>query len=263
MRFLATAKAMRFLRERSRMVRTNNLRVNDWVDGYLDRCMANGNAVTVLTQWCISKDLEARYRQQGGRFVSLRKERRIFGTEIPKIAEVFLVNGFKVNWWVTFNRSYLDSGRISPELEDSYKALVADLAQPLLEQGWLLLVDWEDSILQKRPQPNQKVFTSPERYVAAAALGLEVKRHSSWAREEAGLVQTDEELRRDVCLQIACEAEEGRLLDGDDAPLGEFILIPLEVPERYDFFTLLAPGFKRRIAAVLPPYPWRLKESSS
>lgn len=262
MRFPATVKVMAFLRDRNRLIRPNNLKVNDWVDSYLDRCVANGDAVTVLTQWCISKDLEQRCREQGGAFVPTRKERRIFETEIPKIAGAFLANGFRLNWWITFNRSYLDSGQISSELENSYKAMVAGLARPLIERGWLILADWEDDTLQKRPQPNSEVLNAPERYVQPQALELEIKRHSSWAREEAGLKQNDEELRRDVYLQIACEAEEGRLFDGNDSPLGEFILIPLEVPERYDFFLLLAPQFKRRIVAVLPPYPWRLKDSS-
>lgn len=262
MRFPATTKVMAFVRERNRLIRPNNLKVNEWADGYFNGCIANGEPVTILTQWCISQDLEQRYQKQGNQFISLRKERRIFGTEILKIAEAFLANGFKINWWVTFNRSYLDSGRISPELENDYKAMVVDLARPLIEQGWLLLADWEDDILGQRPQPNPAVLASPERYVQPQALELEIKRHSSWAREEAGLTQTDSELRRDIFYQIACEAEEGRLLGGNDSPLGEFILIPLEAPERYDFFTLLAPDFKRRIAAVLPPYPWRLKDSS-
>lgn len=262
MRFPATAKVMAFLRERNRLIRPNNLKVNDEVDSYLDRCVANGEPITILTQWCISKDLEQRYQKQGGTFMPTQKERRTFETEIPKVAEAFLTNGFRLNWWITFNRSYLDSGRISPEFENSYKALVVSLARPLIERGWLILANWEDDILGKRPQPNPAVLASPERYVQPQALELEIKRHSSWARKEAGLTQTDGELRRDVFYQIACEAEEGRLLGGNDSPLDEFILIPLEAPERYDFFTLLAPDFKRRIAAVLPPYPWRLKNSS-
>ena len=261
MRFPATAKVMAFLRERNRLIRPNNLKVNDWVDSYLDRCVVNGAAVTILTQWCISKDLEQRYQKQGGTFIPIKKERRIFEGEIPKIAEVFLANGFRLNWWVTSNRSYIDSGRISPGLESGYKALVANLIRPLVREGWLILADWEDDILAQRPQPNREVLTSPQRYVQPQALELEIKRHSSWTREGAGLTQTDGELRRDVFYQIACEAEEGRLLSGSDSPLGEFILMPLEAPERYDFFTLLAPDFKRRIAAVLSPYPWRLRET--
>src|SRR3989344_3526957 len=77
MRFPATAKVMAFLRERNRLIRPNNLKVNDWVDSYLDRCVVNGAAVTILTQWCISKDLEQRYQKQGGTFIPIKKERQI------------------------------------------------------------------------------------------------------------------------------------------------------------------------------------------
>lgn len=113
----------------------------------------------------------------------------------------------------------------------------------------------------KRSEPSKEVLTDINRFVKSDALQLEVQRHSAWAREEAGLTQSDDELRRDVFFQIACEAEEGRYLMAD-APFGEYILVPLEAPERYDFFTLLVPDFKQRIVAALPPYPWRLKESN-
>ena len=115
--------------------------------------------------------------------------------------------------------------------------------------------------MEKRLGPNEAVLAAVERLVAPKALELEVKRHSAWAQEEAGLKQSDDELRQDVYYQIACEAEEGRLLNGSNSPLGEFILAPLEMPERYDFFTLLCPDFKRRIVAVLNPYPWRMKDA--
>lgn len=261
MRFPATVKVMAFLRERNRLVRSNNLKINEWVDNYLDGCMASGEAVTVLTQWCVSKDLEARYQAQGGGFVPTRKERRIFDVEIPKVADAFSANGFKLNWWITFNRSYLNSGRIAPKLESEYKAMVSILAEPLVAKGWLLLADWEDDILRARSQPNVEVLNDPARFVALQALALEVKRHSLWAREDAGLNQSDDELRQDVDIQIACEAEEGRLLGSTNSPFGEFILAPLEVPERYDFFALLSPEFKKRVASVLSPYPWRLKDA--
>lgn len=253
---------MAFLREQNRTVRPNNLKINEWMDGYLDRCCANGEPVTILTQWCISKDLEARCQDQGGVFVPTKKERRIFDTEIPQVAGIFQANGFRLNWWITFNRSYLNSGRIAPALEAEYKEMITSLAKPLTRSDSLLVADWEEDVLGKRPEPNASILTSVGRFVAPKALELEVKRHSAWAREEAGLQQSDDELRQDVFRQIACEAEEGRLLDRAESPLGEFILIPLEVPERYDFFLLLAPDFRRRIVAVLPSYPWRLKNNS-
>lgn len=90
---------------------------------------------------------------------------------------------------------------------------------------------------------------------------MEFQRHSKWAREKAGLRQTQEKLEQDVKCQIAYEVKEGEFLVSEKSPFpsGEFILIPLETPERYDFFTIFAKDFKKRIVAVLSCYPWRLE----
>ena len=169
-------------------------------------------------------------------------------------------NGVRLNWWITFNRAYIDSRRVRSDIESKYKAMITDLAQSLVNQGLLILIDWEEDVLGKRPQPNLEVLDSTERFVKPEALELELRWNSAWVQEETSLQQSREELLKDVRFQIACEAEEGRFLT-NEAPLGEFILIPLEVPEQYVFFEILAKDFKKRIVAVLPPYPWRLKEN--
>jgi hypothetical protein len=261
MRLRQTNAVMTFLREKAKIIRPNNLRINEWVDDYVNRCALEGKPVEILTQLCISKDLEMRYEEQGNKFVPTKKERLLFEKEIPQVFCAFQKNGIACNWWVTFNQSYLDSGRISDELRSAYADMITELTEPLVHQGWLMVADWESDILMKRPESNQAVLADINRFVKPDALQLEIQRHSAWAREEAGLNQSDDELRRDVYFQIACEAEEGRYLAAD-APFGECILVPLESPERYDFFTLLAPDFKQRIVAALPPYPWRLKEST-
>ena len=260
--FLPQTRAiMSWLRNRKTAIRSNNVNINEQVDGYINQCILQGKPVEMLTQFCISKDLEVRYRHQGNAFVPTRKERLLFEKEIPLIADAFGRNGITFNWWITFNQSYLDSGRISPDIQRSYTDMIATLADPLVQKGWLMLADWETEVLGKRPEPNAAVLTDIGRFVKPDSLQLEIKRHSAWAREEAGLIQSDDELKRDVCFQIACEAEEGRYV-ANDAPFGECILVPLESPERYDFFTLLVPDFKKRIVAVLPPYPWRMKDAA-
>jgi hypothetical protein len=259
MRLYQISAVMAWLRDRVRIIRPNSIRVSTWVDDYINQCVLEGRPVEILTQFCISKDLEVRYWGQGNRFIPTRKERLLFETEIPRIACMLQENGIAFDWWITLNQSYLDTGRISDELRRAYKEMITGLAEPLMRQGWLLFADWESDILMKRPEPSKEVFANLDRFVKTEALEIEIQRHASWAREEAGINQSDEELRRDVYFQIACEAEEGRFLS-NDMPFGEFILIPLETPERYDFFTLLVPDFKKRIVAALSPYPWRLKE---
>lgn len=260
MRLPQTRALMDWLRKRSRLIRPNNPKINEWVDDYINECALYGKPVEILTQWCISKDLEVRYETQGNTFVPTKKELSLFKKDIPLIIEAFNENGIAFNWWVTFNRSYLDSGRINPEIEEIYVVMIRKLAEPIIQNGGLVLTDWEKDILGKRPEPGREMLASIERLVDPAALELEIQRHSTWTREEAKLDQSDQKLKEDVYLQIACEAEEGKFLSGDESPLEQFILMPLETPERYDFFTINTPDFKKRIVTALSLYPWRLKE---
>ena len=59
-----TKTIMEWLRARSRTIRQNNLRINEWVDEYVEGCILNGKPVEILTQYCLSKDLEMRYQKQ-------------------------------------------------------------------------------------------------------------------------------------------------------------------------------------------------------
>ncbi len=255
MRLPQTRAVMTWLRERARVIRQNNLKINEWVDEYVDECVRNGREITFLTQLCISKDLEVRYQAQGGMFIPTKQERQLFDKEIPQIAEGLQKNGIRFNWWITYNRSYLNSGRLESNIESQFKVMISQLAQSPVEQEWIVLADWEDDVISKRPEPNEKVFSDIQSYISPSALSVEVERHSSWARKEAGLTQTDEELKRDVYFQIACEAEEALTLK---QVFGDFVLVPLELPERYIFFYTLVPELQKRLMSVLKPYPWRL-----
>jgi hypothetical protein len=256
MQFKATIKVMRELRGRNRQFGKNSLRINGWVDDYMDFCVSEGKEVMLLTQWCISKELEVRYQKQGGYFTPTKQELRIFGTDMPWMANLFHENGFRISWWLTFNRNCLESGRIDADLEAEYKQMMTGVAEPLIEEGWLLLVDWEDDILGKRAEPNEKVLGSVSNFVRPGAFQLEVERHIDW-EVEAGLTQNECAREEDVRHQIACEAEEGFLIDNESL-LGNVIVVPVERAERYDFFAVLAPTFKQRIVSVLPTNPWRL-----
>lgn len=260
MRFSGTKKVMEFLRARNRTISPNNLRINEWVDEYLDRCFGRGEPVNILTQWCISKDLEERFKKQGGDFAPTKKERKFFEAELPQIISMFLDSGFRLNWWITFNRSYLDSGRIAIELEKKYKEMILELAREISLDGNVLFLDWEEDVLGTRPASDKSILENFKQYIQQRAFSIEFQRHSNWAEKEAGLCQTKKELEKDVKFQIACEVKEGSFLLSEESPFaGEFILMPLEAPERYDFFAVLADSFKRRIVSLLSLYPWRLE----
>jgi len=253
-------KVMEFLRTRNRVTRSNNLRINEWVDGYLNRCLTNGEPVNILTPWSLSKALEKRFVKQGNRFTSTKKEMRLFREEIPEIIEIFEKYGFKLNWGVALSRSYLDSRLIGRELEDRYKKMITDLAEEFSLSDNVVFLDWEDDILGSRATPDKRILEDFNRYIKKGAFEIELERWRNWAEEEAELNQPDNELERDTRYQIACEVNEGKFLLGEKSPFpsGDFIVIPLETPERFDNFTIFAPEFKKRVASVLSYYPWRI-----
>lgn len=259
MRLPQTQKVMQSLRVLAKGIRKNNKRIDEWVDNYVDQCITQGKSIELITQWCLSKDLEVRYQKQGNRFLPTKAERELVEKEIPRIISVFKENAVSVSWWITFNRSYLDSGRMNQDIEIAYTKMICNLFEGAAIIGSITIADWEDDILGSRSWPSEAVLSDVQRFVGKSAFTIELDRHSNWARKEAGLIQTDAELKSDVIFQIACEAEEGRLLTKEESFFlgGNFILVPLEVPERYVFFKILAPDFQKRIAPVLKPYPWR------
>jgi hypothetical protein len=248
-------KVMTGLREKSRLVRTNNKKIDDWVDNYINRQALEGKPITLLTQWCLAKDLENRFLVEAG-FYPTEAEKNLFEKELPQIARLFQSNGIALKWTLTFNRSYLDLGRISPQIEKEYVGMIKDLASSLIKEGWLEVLNWEDDILDARAEPDEEVYERIRDFVADGALRLDIERHRPWVKE-VGLKQTETELERDVCFKIACEVREGCMLIDPEWYFGECIIVPLESPERYDFFGIKALGIKDRVAAVLQPYPWR------
>lgn len=255
-----TKKVTDFLRSRSKLIRKNNLRINEWTDKYIESCFMTGKSVNILTPWCLSKAFEKRLLEQGGFFVPTKKEKRVIEKEIPEIISVFLENGFRVNWWITFNRPYVDSRLLPPKVEKDYIEMISALAKNSLLEN-ILFVNWEDEIIMGRSKPQQDILDDFNRYVNAGRLATELQRWQEWAKDEAGINVTEEQLKNDAIWQIACEAEEGQFLMGNKSPFAgdDFMLAPLESPERLDNFSILAKDLKKRIVAVLTPYPWRMK----
>lgn len=260
MGFLQVRRVMGFLRARNKIIRPNNQKISEWVDEYLGRCFVSGEPVNILTQWCLSKAFEKRFEEEGKGFVPTKKERKVLDQEIPQIIQVFLENGFRVNWWITFNRSYLKSRLLDGKIEEEYKRMVIELAKNPVFGENTLFFDWDKDVLGARPQPERSVLERFSDYVNPGRYEIELQRWLKWAEEEADLEQPTEELKKDVKYQIACEAQEGVFIMSPDFPLGrDFIVVPLEAPERFDNFTILNCDLKKRIVSVLSLYPWRRK----
>jgi len=263
MRLPQTIRIMEFLRRQNKGIRPNNKKIDEWVDGYINECILNARPVDILTQWCVAKDLEIRYQVQGNRFVPLKAERDLILKTIPMIIRVFEQNGATVSWWITMNRSYLNSGRIEiPGIEAEYFSMIRELIAESPYSSSLILLDWEDEILKDRPRASQEVEINIFKYVSKGAFEIDLKRHMAWARDDAGLTQSDADLEKDLKFKIGCEAEEGRFLLSLESlfPGGQFLLAPLEQAERYIFFSILTPDFQKRLVSVLKPNIWRLNQ---
>lgn len=251
---------LKFLRDRNRLVKQNNLKINEWVDSYLAECFLNGRPVNILTQWCLSRSLKKRFQDQGGTFTPTKKELRVLGEEIPDIISSFLSNGLRANWLVTFNRALIDPEVLPPDAERCYKEMITSLAKDPLYQGNTLFLDWEDDVLGGRPVPSGEVLEKYSDYVSQSAFQVRLQQLAIWAEQEAGLDKTPDDLKEDIILEAALEAQEALTLLGEDALFGkeDFVIFPLETAERYDNFNILVKDFKKRVVSVMTPYPWRV-----
>ena len=261
MRFPQTKAIMEFLRSQSKKVRANNKRIDEWVDNYIDRCVGEGKPVNLLVQWCLSRSKENRYEKQGNRFMPTEKEQNLVGKVLPDILDVFKRNGMHVNLWITFNPAFTDRGRISDFIADAYVAMVTDLISSVSTlKDSVIVLRWEKEVIGCRSAPNEEMLTNFSRFVSDETFGAELERIKEKSVQYPVPVCTEEGFCEETRFKIACEAEEGRFLLSEESPFpnGDFILLPLESPEQYTLFNILAPGFSKRIAAVIPPYPWRI-----
>ncbi len=256
--FPQTVVLMEELRRRARLARPNNQKLARWVDDYIDAKISEGGNVIFLTQWCLSKGLERRFPPGSPVFMQ-KKEIEIFRDYVAGIFAEFAKCGVGLEWWITFNKGFTETRRLDEDLAKQYKTKINELILEYCTGCQIITLDWEREILGGKPQPNQEVLRVPLRFMSTETLEREVGWAKKWQEQETAMHLSDEEISREVIFQAACEAEEGRFMLSKDFPLGECALVPLEVPEQFCFFGLFAPGFQDRIAAILPPYPWRVK----
>jgi len=256
MQQVQTRKIMEWLRTRAKTIRVNNIRINDWVDEYVEKCVLNGKPVEILTQYCLSKDLEKRYEVQGNRFLPLKAEVKMFKETIPNIIKMFRVNNVSVNWFITFNNSFLDRGRVSDVIVQEYMTMISGLCL----DNEVSFFNWENDILLKRPEPNQEVLNDFKNLVSVQAFELDMKNLLERVKQYSDFNKSESELRTEAMFKIACEAEEGRFIFSSESPFsgGDILITPLEFPERLVFFETLTPGFQKRIVPILELYPWRM-----
>ncbi len=259
MRLPQTAKIMEQLRFLNRGVVRNNKKIDEWVDGYINDCILNGRPVEILLQWCSGLGLVKRKGMQGGQFKALPAEIELIQKEIPRVIKIFTEQGVKASWIITFNRSYIERRRLPDAPFIEYMAMIKELARDTPELGdYVLFFDWGEAC--GGIQPNQEILTQFDRFVTKSAIEYEIRTFLQMLKRYPDALASEDDLRAEAKTRIAFESEEARFLTGLNSPFtdGEFILIPLEKPERYVFFDLLSPNFAKRITSVVKLYPWRM-----
>jgi hypothetical protein len=241
-----TTNTMQWLRDQCKMVRSNNMRISDWVDTYIDSCIENGKPIELLTQYCLSKDLEKRYQLQGNQFIPLQAEIKLFTKEIPRIMDIFASNNISVNWFVTFNDSFIEKGRVDVSIANAYIVMISNIQ----ENKNIIFLNWEKDILCDRPRPSEVVLGDFFSYVTRDAYNIAMNDLVSRTEKFSDFDEIKSGFAEGLQFKIACEAEEGRFLIEEKVGMfddpGKFILVPLELPERYVFFNTLVPDFQKK-----------------
>lgn len=257
MRLEQTQKIMEALRMLNRV--QGNKKIDEWVDNYVNDCVLNGKSVEILLQWCSGLGLAMRMDKQGGQFVPLPAEISLIQEQIPQIIKIFTEQSVRVSWIITFNRSYIERRRLSDKPFFAYIEMIRSLAFGIDElDSNVLFYDW-DELAVGGIKPNKEILERFDEFVGKNAMQYEIKTFLQMLKQFPDSLSSEEELICEAKRRIAFESEEARYLVGPESPFsnGDFILIPLEKPERYVFFDIFAKGFKKRITSVTKLYPWR------
>lgn len=238
------------------------LKINDFADSYIEECLLTNQPVNLITPWSLSRSFTKRYCEQGNKFSPTKNEEKLFRKEIPAITSIFKENGFTFNWWLSFSRSYTRENSMSETMEKEYISMITNLVE--INNSEIAIINWEDDVIGMKHRPN-KTLSIEENFlkiVNQKDFNLEVNRRKERAKSTLSLKISDDELIKETRFKVSCEAEEGIFLMGNkENPLcepGKFLFLILGKAERYNFFSILTPEFKKRILCVLKPYPWRL-----
>lgn len=254
-----TQKVIKTLRLVNKSLGVNGAKIDSWVDQYLDEYRMLNKPITILTPWSISPRLADRYKIQGNNFFPTMNEEKLFRKDIHYLSSVFLENGFKVNWWIYFSRSYLNETILNMDLEIKYTEMIR--SEKERHNTPVEIINWEDDVIGKRYYPNDLLIENEKNFYSLVSYDLffqELSRRTLKWKENANFLAS--KIIEQTIYKIACEAEEGRILIEKNLfdSNGKFIFVPVGVPEKYNFFSVLVPEFKKRLVFILKPYPWRL-----
>lgn len=218
-------------------------RLRPYVSEYLTRMITSGaSSIQIVTLWCLTRRLEKRFRSDGN-LLLLPSELKVVA-EIDAIIGYFQEEGFSVDWYVLLAGSAVTSGQINASVAGAYNQALAVAFEGMTMCALEVVPHFE---------PDPALVSRISSLVPHEALERERMRRTHLYAER-GIVADTCSIAADLRRSIAVKAQEGQWLV---ETFGDFLLLPVEYPERYVFHELLAPGLMQRICPTLTPYPWR------
>lgn len=218
-------------------------RLRPYVRNYLRRVITEGaNSVQIVTLWCLTRRLENRLRNDVT-ILLLPSEIKVV-TEIDTIITYLEGEGLRADWYILLAPSAVVAGQIRMPVARAYNQTLAKAF------GGMSACALE---IAPRFEPDPMLTSHILSRVSSEALARERARRI-YLYAERGIMADASLIEADLKASIAVKAREGQWLV---ETFGDFILVPVEYPERYVFHELLMPDLTERICPILTPYPWR------
>lgn len=219
-------------------------RLRPYVSDYLTRCLTFQKGATLITSWCLSKSLEVRLGLQG-KFTPLPKEYKVL-KDLNLCNELLSELGLQVSHFIFLVGSGVERGQVTAEVRGQYQDMLQELVDFF---GFDILVD-----TRAVASPDLGILNKPEQLYHIDAYHKEIERRISLAKQRNQKI-TKTQAVDDAILSIAVKAGDAMELTRD---FGDFLLIPIQFLERYQFHNLGYPNFTDRLLPITQFYPWRL-----
>ncbi len=220
-------------------------RIREYVRDYIIRCVTFCEPLQIITIWCVSKSLESRFARQNG-FTALPTEHKTL-MDFMCIHQLLKELGLIVNHFIFLVGSGVSSGQVESNISEQYLNCLNNLAF-ILEA---------DVLIEFRPVANSEPLPPMLKVPHSdwfEALERETSRRIKLANHR-GVKLTRDQADKEAQLSITVKANEARQLVEE---FGDFILVPVEYVERYQFHNLGYAGFTNRLLPITKPYPWRM-----
>ncbi|MFZ5391303.1 MAG: hypothetical protein ACOZAJ_03460 [Patescibacteria group bacterium] len=217
-------------------------RLRSYLTDYLTNCLTYCQPIQIITLWCLSRSLSDRFLE--GFISPLNKEVKVI-QEMKWLHELLAELGCTVMHYIYLVGSSSDRGFLDESVSRSYEAMLKKIIETanldaVVEQREVALVD-KDVLFKMEVIKNSRAWE------------IELDRRFNLA-EKHNYSLSPEQAYQETYKSVAVKMSEARSLVVE---WGDFIVLPVESINRYQFHELGQPGFVDRLLPCLTNYPWR------